>query len=223
MGKGGDWEREIAKFLSKWLTGSEKPYQYWRMPGSGSLATIHEENIGLSGDIRALTPEADFLTNVFSIEAKIGYPDASLDKHLKYNKSDPLYSFWQQCLDDAIKSKKLPMLIYKKKGLPTPWVGIIYSTYLKLDDYLEKLRFVHLYWGGDLLCVFFFEMKEFFEAITPDIIKNNIIGYGKKDMTYEDARSYLKSLGKWKRNKQYSGYEILEFAKRLKEVENGKS
>ena len=32
MGKGGDFEREIAKTLTVWLTGKEKPYMYWRMP-----------------------------------------------------------------------------------------------------------------------------------------------------------------------------------------------
>jgi hypothetical protein len=176
MGKGGDWEREVAKFLSKWLTGDEKPYQYWRMPGSGSLATIHEENIGLSGDIRSLTPEAEFLTDTFSIETKTGYSHASLDKHLKYNKSDPLKSFWEQCLNDAMKSNKFPMLIYKKKGLPTPWVGITRQIYIGLRDNIEDLRFIHLYWGRDLLDTYFFEMKELFDLITPDIIKRNIIG-----------------------------------------------
>ena len=52
MGKGGDFERQVSKTLTKWLSGREKPYLFWRMPGSGGLATIHEENVGLSGDIR---------------------------------------------------------------------------------------------------------------------------------------------------------------------------
>jgi hypothetical protein len=38
-------------------------------------------------------PEGNFLTDIFVIEAKNGYPNYSLDKHLKYNKSDELKSF----------------------------------------------------------------------------------------------------------------------------------
>ena len=174
-GKGGQWERDIAKFLTVWLTGVEKPYVFWRAPASGGLATISELNKDLTGDIIGLTPEAEFLTSTFSIEAKNGYPNASLDKHLKYNRSDSIQAFWKQCVMDSIKAGKNPMLIYKKKGMPTPWIGITDFVYLKLKEELKPLRFVHLYWGEDIPCTFFFEMKEFFDTITPDIIKNNIV------------------------------------------------
>ena len=33
-----------------------------------------------------------------------------------------------------------------------------------------------------------------------------------KGMTYEEAKEYLKSIGKWERNKDYDGYSIIETA-----------
>lgn len=114
--KGSSFERDISKYLSKWLTGSEKPYQYWRTPGSGSLCTIHEENAGLSGDIRALTSDAKFLTNVFSIECKTGYPGTSFWQHFADTKTFKIREFWEQACRDAEKGGKLPLLIYRKKG-----------------------------------------------------------------------------------------------------------
>ena len=116
MGKGGDFEREVSKTLTRWLTGKEKPYMYWRMPGSGGLATIHEENRGLTGDIRSLHPDAEFLTDCFSIECKTGYPRTSFWQHFKNLKNFSIKEFWQQCVNDAYKANKRPMLIYRKKG-----------------------------------------------------------------------------------------------------------
>jgi hypothetical protein len=84
------------------------------------MFTRGPENTTISGDIISLKPEADMLCSKFSIECKNGYKEASLDKILKYNKSDVIELHWIQCCDDATKSKKLPMLIYKKLGLPTP-------------------------------------------------------------------------------------------------------
>ena len=45
MSKGGDNERNVSKFLTKWLTGKEKPYMFWRQDASGGLATVHVENV----------------------------------------------------------------------------------------------------------------------------------------------------------------------------------
>ena len=116
MGKGGDWEREVSKTLTKWLTGTEKPYVFWRAPSSGGMATRSLLNAELSGDIIAIRPEGEWFINEFSIECKVGYPQSNIHKHLKKVKGDEIKAFWKQCVNDAVKAKKKPMLIYKKKG-----------------------------------------------------------------------------------------------------------
>lgn len=50
-------------------------------------------NADISGDIIALKPEAQFFTDFFSIEAKNGYPEGSLDKILKKNKDEIIEQF----------------------------------------------------------------------------------------------------------------------------------
>jgi hypothetical protein len=67
---------------------------YWR--GRGSGATFTSDNLvgeSFAGDVYPVREEGKFLTNIFVIECKTGYKDSSFDKHLKYNKSDPIKSF----------------------------------------------------------------------------------------------------------------------------------
>jgi hypothetical protein len=172
--KGSAWERQISRFLTKWLTGQDKELFFYRSPGSGAVATVNLGNKAISGDIIALKPDATILIDVFSIECKNGYKEASLDKHLKTNKSDPLKTFWIQCVSDAQKAEKSPMLIYKKLGLKSPWVGIDDNFFNHVMPYIPELRYVKLSWGNCLTDTYFFELHDFFSIITPDIVKGFI-------------------------------------------------
>jgi hypothetical protein len=167
--KGSNWERDVCKFLSVWLTGQEKPYQFWRMPASGGLATIDELNADLSGDIRALTPEAELLTSVYSIECKAGYPKTSFWQHFKDIKNFPIEQFWEQCVRDATKANKKPMLIYRKKG-NHPIVGISDITGM-LD--LMRAQSISLTFTDikALPRLTFYNMEEFFKMVTPEVLK----------------------------------------------------
>lgn len=172
MANGSKWERDVCKILSKWINGSEKPYVYWRSAGSGSVFTSTNGEAGkeFAGDIYAIREEGKPLVSFVSIECKSGYDSASLDKFLKYNKSDHLRDFWKQCVEDAQISNKFPMLIFKKKGYPTPWVGISNKLYEELKNCLTNIRFIHLHWNENLPDSYFFEMKEFFEYVKPETI-----------------------------------------------------
>ena len=174
-GKGGAWERDVCKYLSKWINGTETPYIFWRGSGSGGVFT-RNNLVGerFAGDIYPVREEGKFLTNMFVIECKNGYKEASLDKHLKNNKNDGLRDFWQQAVEQAVNTDKLPMLIFKKKGMPTPWLGICHSTRQKLETHLSKIRFVHIGWNNDLIDCYFYSYKEFFDIIEPNIIKEMI-------------------------------------------------
>lgn len=166
-GKGSTWERDVAKTLTKWLTGSEKPYVWWRMPGSGAIATISEDNKELSGDIMTLRPEGAFLTDKYSIECKIGYPTSSFHKHLKKTKNDEVCDFWTQCVNDANRANKLPMLIYKKKQYNS-LIGISI-----VNEKLLEIPSLTMAWGNynDLPICHFFDMYEFFNTMTPEDLR----------------------------------------------------
>jgi hypothetical protein len=154
------------------LTGQDKELYFYRSPGSGAVSTINLGNKAISGDIIALKTEATLLIDKFSIEAKNGYKEASLDKHLKNNKSDPLKDFWIQCVTDAEKSEKKPMLIYKKLGNKTPWLGIEETFFNFVLPIIPDLRYIKLSWGNEIIDTYFIDFYEFFGKVTPEYIQN---------------------------------------------------
>ena len=171
MGKGGNWERTICKDLSKWIQGTEKPYLFWRQALSGGLATISELNKDMSGDIRPIVSEVmDWWP--FSVECKTGYPKTSFWQHFKNIKTFNIKSFWKQCCDDAEKSNKIPMLIYRKLGRRSI-VGIDLPTFYAIDNIvtISDLSSVVLNWNDIMPSVIFFDQKDFFEMVKPDDIK----------------------------------------------------
>lgn len=177
MGKGSEFERKVAKDLTIWLIGTDKPYKYWRMPASGGLATIHEECAGLSGDIRAIAPDAEFLTTCFSIECKTGYQTTSFWQNFNNIKNYKLREFWAQCCGDARKAGRHPLLIYRKMG-KKPIIGIEINDaldFITLCPKLDDLPCITIGFGfdynTDLGRVAFYGYENFWEVITPDIVK----------------------------------------------------
>ncbi len=168
--KGSGYERTICKFLTKWLTGKEKPYVWWRSPSSGGLATITAQNPNLTGDIIAVLPEGHFLTNVFSIEIKSGYPKSSFHKFFKKIKNNEILQFWEQSKKDASKSDKEPMVIWKKDR-KEPLLFVSERVIMKLSG-LENINSFRMNINGEKICVF--NMMDFFNNITPDDIINNM-------------------------------------------------
>lgn len=171
--KGGDFEREICKFLSKWIQGTEKPYIFWRGRGSGGMFTM-DENAGddFAGDIYLIRPEGKFFADTFACECKNGYPKTSIDYHLKYNKSDGIKEFWEQCCEAAVKTNRNPLLIYRKKGVKPIYVGIDEYVFKKLYVYLKDHRFIHLsYPDSTLHDLYLFGQSDFFDTITPKIVE----------------------------------------------------
>lgn len=174
MGKGGDFEREISKQLTVWLTGVEKPYKFWRMPGSGMMATIHEDCANMSGDIRSLGSDSAFLTDIFSVECKNGYPKTSFWQLFKHIKGFNIRLFWEQCLNDAAKGDKRPMLIYRKKGNPVIVGFSVEDSYLMRTRCaaFERLPFQQIHFdNGDPIDVIFHNWVEFLECVTPEHIR----------------------------------------------------
>ena len=180
--KGYQFERNISKFLSKWIQGSDNPLLFWRQILSGGMMKVKKNNMdeNLSGDIHAIHKNGEFLTNFFSIELKAGYKDASFDKFTEELTSDKMEQFWTQACTDAKKANKRPILIFNKlRGMTV--IGFTEEIVNKLDLLTERkltqdMRCLHLRWekSKDLLDVYFFDMNKFFETVSVDIMKNVI-------------------------------------------------
>lgn len=76
-GKGGEFEREICKRLSLWLTGGESDEGLWRSSNSGGRATGRrrrgERTTTHNGDIAATTARGAALLRRTCWELKTGY------------------------------------------------------------------------------------------------------------------------------------------------------
>lgn len=74
--KGGDYEREICKLLSRWWSDGERDDIYWRSSQSGGRATQRAKGglttYGSYGDIAAVDPIGEPLVKLFTIELKRG-------------------------------------------------------------------------------------------------------------------------------------------------------
>lgn len=180
--KGSSEERNVCRALSKWLTGNEKPYQFWRTSNSGGTSTVIKENVHMTGDITAITPEARWFADIFSIEIKCGYGDADFHKHLKPNsKPTQIEEFWAQCNTDADRANKLPMLIWRKKGYPIV-VGIskpiedLLPYNSKITGRLKCVSMMFPYSNGKktLPPLYFYNFEDFFELIKPNDMKGLI-------------------------------------------------
>lgn len=170
--KGSGYEREICRFLTKWVSGVETPYVFYRSPSSGAVSTITRSD-NISGDIISVKNEGDFLLNLFSIEVKTGYPQADFFQHFKDTKRDIIKDFWIQCQTDAKKSNKYGMLIFKKKGLK-PIVGICNNMQSILNDMvdLHLINSIQIRFFDETPSVVFYDMELFFNNVKPEMIKS---------------------------------------------------
>jgi hypothetical protein len=116
---GGEYERQVAVKLSKWLTGSDEKLVCWRSPHSGSVGTnrkkkdLDGENV--SGDFQCLDSNYEEFFNLFHCDSKnLG------DVHLclinpNSMKSSQLFSNWRKVILDA-GSNKIPLMFVKARN-----------------------------------------------------------------------------------------------------------
>lgn len=114
---GNQYERDVAKKISKWLTGSEDEIVVWRNVHSGSIGTVKkkkgESGKNVDGDFQCLDSQYESFFNLFYIDSK------SLTKINLFminpanQKSNKLLNEWKKVVDDAESSNKEPMMWVK--------------------------------------------------------------------------------------------------------------
>lgn len=124
--KGSNYEREISKKLSLWLSNNKDDSIFWRSQNSGGRHTIrYKKNQtleGQSGDIASTRGgiSEDFL-KVFSIEIKF-YKDINLWGIITKSNGGIL-DFWKQADEQSRRVKKVPILITKENYKPTLFIS----------------------------------------------------------------------------------------------------
>lgn len=109
--KGGAFEREIAKTLSRWWSNGESDAIFWRTANSGGRATVRgkvgKATKGQDGDLCATDPIGQVFIDHFYLELKNGYADypySALSDLIEAPESKtPLVHKWLQIAEDNRK------------------------------------------------------------------------------------------------------------------------
>lgn len=119
--KGNNYEREMSRRLSLWLSENERDDLIWRTHNSGGRFTTrmkkNKVTEGQDGDLTSTCYgiSANFL-NMFSVELKC-YKDINLWGLITKAKKGIL-GFWEQAKKQAKACDKIPLLILKQNHKP---------------------------------------------------------------------------------------------------------
>jgi len=169
---GGEYERDIAKFLTKWVSGDIKPYIFWRQDASGSIGTVMGDK-NFSGDIKVVVEEYKWFQNSYSLECKRNYDNLDFQDIFQKTKKDVLKEFWLQANKDVKNTKKQPILFYKKKG-KQDIIGITETTLKRLKNKVNKLPCMRISYNSDNLPdIIIYNMEDFFKKVKIEDFKND--------------------------------------------------
>ncbi len=137
MAKGGSFELEMAKRLSLWLS---KGYDD---------DLLRRNRRGGMGDLTYRKPKGKLLIDCWNMECKTGYSQKAKATEKRKKKItnwcllDPIDSnqasyvlidFWEQCLKDADKTNRVPVLIFRRPYM-RPCICFEPALYRKIFDY----------------------------------------------------------------------------------------
>lgn len=156
MAKGGSFENEVCRLLSRWVSQDERDDIFTRSDASGARFTARrksgKDTAYQSGDITFSDPLGEPLIRIWSIETKTGYGGKKKIKDAKGNlvkkiderwdvldaidsqqKETVLQRMWEQCKRDASAVCKEPVLIFRRNRR-SPCIAIKEDYYRSLVD-----------------------------------------------------------------------------------------
>lgn len=122
--KGNNYENQLAKELSLWLTRQIRSDVLERSPASGGKSTVarRKNQIAshIAGDLIATCDEGHLLIDRFVIEAKHRNEEGININGLVFNTAKSgIIAFWIKLLEECNQTNKLPMLIFKQNNRPS--------------------------------------------------------------------------------------------------------
>lgn len=194
--KGQNFEREQCRKLSRWWSNGENADLFWRQKVRVTKKSPNAER--QLGDVCCMGKNGFEFTDTFSIELKSGYSVTNNNQTKKKEKdgvklrsnvkntawdlleiidskqiddSLTILNFWKQCESDAEKSGKIPLLIFKR-DYHLPVVVVDDKFLYELIPYVDKPDVRRIILKIDKKkSLMFFRYDDFFEWITPEIVK----------------------------------------------------
>jgi hypothetical protein len=119
---GNNYEREVAKKLSLWITNNEREDVIWREASSGARATYRKkqgkETIQ-DGDFIATDLSFDWFTKFFFIDSKCYKEFNPLMINPSNQKSNGIFNQWIKVFNNCPKTK-VPLMICHIRNRKTP-------------------------------------------------------------------------------------------------------
>jgi len=166
--KGSNYEREIAKKLSRWWDPSSKEIVFWRTHSSGAAKHLSSQQ---QGDIYSLQEDSKILIKNVLIECK-HYKEFNLFKIITKGKI-PLKEWIKKYqLESEVYKKKYFWIIFRLNHYPD-MIFVNKRFFNKFKKYLKNLNHIQLTFekGGVI-----FLLDEFLDVITPEVIKKEFGG-----------------------------------------------
>jgi hypothetical protein len=122
--KGGKFERDVCKSLSRWISGGLREDLFWRSAMSGGRSTVAAKGgkklNAQCGDITSVDPLGNILTDDCYFECK-HLKKCSLDDLVKENEGQgSLLSIWLNTQKEAERYQdRNPVLIFRQNRWPT--------------------------------------------------------------------------------------------------------
>lgn len=175
--KGGNFERNLAKELSLWLSNGEDDSWIWRTSSSGGRSTQRSKKgkttQGAAGDLTFTDERAAPFFDIFSVELKIGYNDTN--PLLIIDSGSKNHSFkvnLEQCIRDAELVNKQPLLIFKRdrmKACVCLQVSYFNSLIDEFGNLSDKVEYIKI-WDGDKEFIIL-KSIDFFEWANPEYFR----------------------------------------------------
>jgi len=106
-GKGGNYERDTCRLLSRWWTDDARDDIFWRSSASGARAKVRgragANTAGQHGDVAATDPIGAPLIDIFTIELKRGYSEYTF-QDLVDRKAGAGVQEWERFITQTIES-----------------------------------------------------------------------------------------------------------------------
>jgi hypothetical protein len=175
--KGGAFENEICKELGRWWSDGQRDDIFRRTAGSGGKATSRwkggKNTANEYGDISFSDEIGKPFIDRYNIECKTGYASKIkwdvLDIIDSKQKETILEKFWHQCVDDAQKSNRIPLLIFRRNGRQK-CICMDYKERNKLGEYVGFLNQREIIVDcGYVLFIYVFSV--FLDVVSPEVIK----------------------------------------------------
>ncbi len=140
MGKGQDFERQMARKLSLWWSDGKSDDLFWRSSMSGGRATVRAKSgkstANSCGDLMAMTAEGQSLLDITAFELKKGYQTYSIQDLIdKPNKKGGFWDFVEQASRDASLAGCPHWTVIHKRDRREP----VYVTNLPISDYRYRV------------------------------------------------------------------------------------